>query len=202
MELLSHITAKDLGPLSWQGKTPTWDPLDGGGLRVHAPAESDYFQDPLGKLSNDWAPYLSLPTEGDFRAQAHVRPAFASSYDAGALMVRCSPTTWAKICYESTDLGTHAVVSVVTNGTSDDANGVNLKTGGVWLQIVRKGDLFAMHYCLDGATWKMVRYFGLAVPPVVQVGLVAQSPIGQGTTVDFTSFCVQKRPIENVRAGI
>jgi regulation of enolase protein 1 (concanavalin A-like superfamily) len=171
-------------------------------VRAHAPAKSDYFQDPLGKLSNDWAPYLFLPVDGDFRAQAHVQPTFASTYDAGALMVRHSPTAWAKLCYESTDLGTHAVVSVVTNGSSDDANGVNLETPDVWLQIARQGDLFAMHYSLDGASWQMVRYFRLLVPPVVQVGLVAQSPIGPGTTVVFATFSVDKRSLENMRAGV
>jgi regulation of enolase protein 1 (concanavalin A-like superfamily) len=143
-----------------------------------------------------------LPVEGDFVAQAHVRPCFAATYDAGALMVRQDVSHWAKVCYESTDLGTHAVVSVVTDGLSDDANGVDLDVELVWVQIARRGDLLAMHYALDGSAWRMVRYFSLVMPTRVRVGLVAQSPVGQGTRVDFHRFIVEPRSVENLRAGV
>ncbi len=34
---------------------------------------------------------------------------------------------WAKACFELTDFNMQAVVSVVTNGQSDDANGCNIE---------------------------------------------------------------------------
>ena len=200
MELLADLS-KGLGPLSWFNP-PQWEPLPGGGIRVFAPTQTDFFQNPNGEGGNDSASLLWLPVEGDFVAQAHVRPTFASTYDAGALMVRHDETHWAKLCFESTDLGTHAAVSVVTNGLSDDANGVDLETEDIWLQIVRQGNLFGMHYSLDGKTWRMVRYFALPLPPQVKVGLVAQSPIGLGTTVDFYSLNIESRHVENMRTGI
>lgn len=135
-------------------------------------------------------------------ARARVRPTFASTYDAGALMVYADEAHWAKVCYESTDFGVHAAVSVVTNGLSDDANGVDLAVDEVWLQIARMGDVFAMHYALDGRGWHMVRYFTLPVPPRVRVGLVAQSPAGPGTMVDFGEFAVESRSVKNLRAGV
>ena len=57
---------------------------------------------------------------------------------------------WAKACYEYTDFGTNASVSVVTNGFSDDANGCNLEGNTVWLQMCRVGNNFAIHYSTDG----------------------------------------------------
>ena len=111
-------------------------------------------------------------------------------------------THWAKLCFEATDIGTHAAVSVVTNGISDDANGADLEAERLWLQVVRQGDLFGMHYSLDGASWRMVRYFALPLPRQVQVGLVAQSPTGPGTSVDFHSFSVEPRRVADMRAGI
>ena len=48
----------------------------------------------------------------------------------------------------------------------------------------------------------MVRYFALPMPHKIQVGLVAQSPVGPGTTVDFDSFTIEPRRIANMRAGI
>jgi regulation of enolase protein 1 (concanavalin A-like superfamily) len=201
MNLLQDIS-QGLSPLTWTNAPARWEPLPSGGLRAHASEKTDFFQNPNGSPGSDSAHILWLPVEGEFVARAHVQPTFASTYDAGALMVRHDETHWAKLCFEATDLGTHAAVSVVTNGVSDDANGADLEAERLWLQVVRQGDLFGMHYSLDGASWRMVRYFALPMPRQVQVGLVAQSPIGPGTSVDFHSFSVEPRRIANMRAGI
>jgi hypothetical protein len=175
--------------------------LPEGGIRIHVPPKVDYFQAPAGTHAADSAPYLRLVVTGDFVAQARVCPAFNTQYDAGALMVRHDAHQWAKLCYEATDFGTHAAVSVVTRMHSDDANGVNLDAPDVWLQIFRSGDVFGMHYALDGADWRMVRLFRLTVPPAIKVGLVAQCPSGPGTTVDFLSFTLEQRSVTNLRTG-
>jgi len=159
MNLLQGLTANALAArlLTWDHPPQRWEPLPGSGLRVHVPPRVDYFQSPAGTHAADNAPFLWANAVGDFVAQAHVQPTWATQYDAGALMVRSSARQWAKVCYEATDFGTHAVVSVVTREHSDDANGVNLTTPDVWLQLFRKGDVFGMHYSPDGASWQMVR---------------------------------------------
>jgi regulation of enolase protein 1 (concanavalin A-like superfamily) len=202
MNLLQDLSTKGLGDLRWLNPPLRWETLPEGGLRVHARPKTDFFQNPNQQGGTDSGHLLWLPVEGDFVARAHVQPAFAANYDAGALMVRHDETHWAKLCYEATDLGTHAAVSVVTDGLSDDANGADLDVPAVWLQIVRVGDLFGMHYALDGATWRMVRYFRLSLPPQVKIGLVAQSPVGSGTAIDYTAFTVEPRTVENLRAGL
>jgi hypothetical protein len=171
-------------------------------MRVFVPPRVDYFQDPTGVHTKDDAPYLWLSVTGNFVAQAHVRPAFTTTWDAGAIMACHDAQHWAKLCYESTDLGTTAAVSVVTQGISDDANGVDLSVPDLWLQIYRAGDVFGMHYALDGSSWRMVRLFKLPMPPTIKVGLVAQCPAGPGTTIDFLSFTVEPRMIKNLRAGV
>ncbi len=200
--LLQGISRRQLGALAWEREPERWEILSEGGLRVAAPARTDAFRNPNGDAPRLNVPFLSLEVEGDFAARARVRPTFASTYDAGALMVYQDEARWAKVCYESTDFGTHAVVSVVTDGLSDDANGVDLAVDEVWLQIVRVGNVFAMHYALDGRDWRMVRYFSLPLPARVRVGLVAQSPVGPGTTVDFHAFSVERRSVKSLRAGV
>ena len=117
-------------------------------------------------------------------------------------MVRHDVKQWAKLCYEATDFGTHAAVSVVTRCEhSDDANGVNLDAPDLWLQVFRLGDVFGMHYALDGSDWRMVRLFRLAVSQTVKVGLEPQCPSGPGTTIDFLSFTVEPRTVTNLRLG-
>lgn len=189
-------------PLTWEHPPLRWEALPDGGLRVYAPERCDYFRDPTGAVVKDDAPYLWRYVMGDFVARAHIRPDHTNTYDAGALMVHQDSQTWAKLCYERTDFGTRAVVSVVTRGLSDDANGVNLDVADLWLQICRVGEVFGLHYALDGNTWRMVRLFHLPVPRTVQVGLVAQCPTGPGTVVDFYHFSIEQRTVKDLRTGI
>jgi regulation of enolase protein 1 (concanavalin A-like superfamily) len=204
MNLLDHLTPADLPArgLTWDNAPLDWQPLPEGGIRVTVPARADYFRDPTGSKVNDNAPFLWMKVTGDFVARALVRPAFNSTYDSGVLMVRHDEQTWAKLCFEKTDFDTTAAVSVVTRGLSDDANGANLDVSALWLQIARSGDAFAQHYSLDGQSWRMVRLFHLPVPREIKVGVVAQCPVGPGTTIDLLHFSVDQRRVENVRAGI
>jgi uncharacterized protein len=200
LERLSPDTLSESG-LSWEHPPLDWSPLPNGGIRVIVPEKVDYFQDPTGSHIKDDAPYLWKNVTGDFVARAHVRPTFTSTWDAGVVMARHDEKNWCKICFESTDLGTTAAVSVVTRGTSDDANGADLTVPDVWLQIFRTGNVFGMHYALDGSSWRMVRIFRLDVPETIKVGLVAQCPGGPGTTIEFLHFSIEERTVRDKRGG-
>ena len=96
------------------------------------------------------APFYYTEVEGDFVLRVKVSHDFKQTYDSCSIMVFKDMTHWAKACFELTDFGTRAMVSVVTKGVSDDANGPNVDADAVWLQMCRKGDAFAFHYALDG----------------------------------------------------
>ena len=187
----------------WQNSS-TCEALPQGraGIRIKAPAKCDFFNDPAGVHVMASAPYLFLEIEGDFIAKAHVSHAFKSVWDAAAVMAWADPDHWAKLCFESTDFGTRAIVSVVTHGVSDDANGVNYHWPDVWLQIVRKGNLFGMHYGPDGVHWNMVRYFRMDVAEKVRIGLVAQCPGGGGAELDYYAFHLEHKTVGDVRSGV
>ena len=204
MNLIEKLTPSQLSrhALHWDNPPKQWEALPGGGLRVYAPARADYFRNPTGEHVNDSAPLLWKNVTGNFVAQALVRPTFATTYDSGVIMVRHDEQTWAKLCYEKTDFGTTAAVSVVTHEYSDDANGEELSFPQLWLQIVRVGDVFALHYSADGKAWRMVRVFRLEIPPTVKVGIAAQSPVGPGTTIDFLHFSIEERTVEDLRTGL
>ena len=59
----------------------------------------------------------------------------------------------------------------------------------------------AFHVSHDGSTWQLVRYCAppLAVTPVV--GLLVQSPTGDGTTGTFDTLVVEPRRVEELRDG-
>lgn len=180
---------------------------ENGEVAILAPAMTDWFNDPVpkdGKLSAPVAnaPFLYTMVEGDFVFRAKVRPGFKTVYDACALMVIRDEYVWAKAAFEKSDFGTTAAVCVATNQISDDANGCNIEQESVWLQIVRKGDVFCTHYSLDGETFYMVRLFHLPVEKSVKVGLEAQSPAGRGGLRFFSDISLEKKTVANLRSGI
>lgn len=181
---------------------------ENGKLTIDAPAKTDFFRygtcDSEAKDSAsvvDNAPFYYTEVEGDFVLRVKVSHEFKEVYDAAAILVLKDETCWAKSCYETSDFGTRAVVSVVTMGDSDDANGCNLEGDSVWLQVCRVGKYFSFHYSVDGEKFDMMRYFTLPVDPIVKVGLVAQSPIGGGGPRYFEHLSIEQRTVENLRMG-
>jgi hypothetical protein len=175
-------------------------------IAIYAPARTDYFNNPVpenGKFMKPQgnAPFFYEEIEGDFVLKAKARPNFESTYDAASLMVIQDENTWLKAAFEKSDFGTVAVVSVVTNLVSDDANGCNIDSDSVWLQVARAGSNFAIHYSLDGEKYDMIRIFYLPVEKTVKVGIEAQSPTGEGGYRYFSNLSLEKRTLENLRSG-
>ncbi|PAD68183.1 hypothetical protein CHH83_15000 [Bacillus sp. 7586-K] len=177
-------------------------------LIIEATAKSDFFCD-NGVVSDSGvlpqnllnAPFYYTEASGDFVMRVQVSHEFKDMYDAACIMVMQDDNIWAKACFEKTDFDTHAVVSVVTNHTSDDANGCNIEGETVWLQVARVGNAFSFHYSLDGIKFDMMRFFSLPVEKTIKVGLVAQAPIGNGGVRMFKNFTLVKKSIKNIRAG-
>ena len=109
---------------------------------------------------------------------------------------------WAKSCFEKTDFGTHAAVSVVTKqGYSDDANGSNISGNTAWLKICRVKNSFAFHYSEDGIHYFMTRFFNLSGKKTVKVGLLAQAPQGNGGNRIYEDLHIEKKTVKNIRFG-
>jgi len=180
----------------------------GNRIEIVATKESDFFCNGgvIGEegvtpdsLSN--APFYYTEVTGDFVMKVKVSHDFKDTYDASSIMVMQDTTHWAKACFELTDFNTHAVVSVVTNGLSDDANGCNIKEGSVWLQVCRLGQSFAFHYSIDGINYDMMRFFNLPTEDTLKVGLLAQSPIGDGGVRIYEDLTIENKKVKNIRMG-
>ncbi|MGI6175683.1 MAG: DUF1349 domain-containing protein [Christensenellales bacterium] len=170
---------------------------------IYAPPNTDFFispQDQAASVGN--APFFFTELTGDFVARVNVEPQFKDTFDAASIMVMKDMYTWGKACFEMTDFGTTAVVSLVTNGVSDDANGCNIDAKSVWLQFARVGNTFAIHYSLDGTKYEMMRYFFLPVKKSVKVGLEAQAPSGVGGNRIFRDFLLEHKTLDNLRLGL
>jgi uncharacterized protein len=154
--------------------------LDEAGVTIAAGAGTDAFSPPDGGPAIDRLPGLRLPVpEGEWRLVARVAPAFSATFDAAALVVRSDAGAWAKLAYERSPDGRGTAVSVVTRGTSDDANGPTFDLPALWLRVAHDLKVVAFHISTHGLRWDLLRLF--ALPGRVQaVDLIAQSPMGEG----------------------
>ena len=144
---------------------------------------------------------LVCEPSGDFALSARVGVEFASSYDAGVLVLFRDESSWAKLCFERSPQGQPMVVSVVNRRVSDDCNHFDVAGGHVWFRIARGGDCFAFHASTDGIVWQLVRYFGLDDATGISVGFKAQSPTGEGCRATFDEIRYEAGGLADLRSG-
>lgn len=173
-------------------------------IEIMAPAKTDFFcggidecQEGILPESLCTAPFYYIEIEGDFVLKVKVSHAFKDTYDSASVMVLKD----LKCCFELTDFGTHAAVSVVTKGDSDDANGCNLDGNTAWLQVCRVVNNFGFHYSLDGINFYMMRFFHLPANPVIKVGLLAQAQLDEGGIRVYENITIEKKTATKIRAG-
>lgn len=113
-------------------------------------------------------------------------------------MIMADDAHWAKVCFEYFE-NTPSILSVVTRNTSDDCISGTMDVSNPYLRVARAGNCFAFHYSSDGQHWKLARYFGLEVPKELKVGVVAQSPVGEGCDVIFEALTVENHVSGDIR---
>ena len=182
---------------------------EGEKITIYAPAGTDFFCND-GTVSEEGvtpeslrnAPFYYTELSSDFVLTVKVSHDLKDSYDSSTLMAMEDLKNWAKSCFEKTDFGTHAAVSVVTkNGRSDDANGCNLSGNTAWLRICRVNNSFSFLYSEDGTHFYMTRFFNLSGMETVKVGMLAQAPQGDGGYRVYENLTFEKRTVKNIRAG-
>jgi uncharacterized protein len=189
-------------PLRWLVQPEAWESTDDS-LSITAGPRCDLFVDPAGSVSVEVTspPMLVCEPTGDFALSARVAVDFASTYDAGVLVLYRDESSWAKLCFERSPQEQPTVVSVVTRRVSDDCNHFAVDGNRVWLRIARGGDCFAFHASIDGDVWQLVRYFGLDDTAGISVGFLAQSPTGDGCRVAFDEIRYEPGRPADLRAG-
>ncbi len=181
--------------------------IGGDRLAATAPPRTDLFIDPSGTSGVAAESMLNAVTAlgdpgiGDVVLSARVTVGFRDTFDAGVLLVWIDDRRWAKLCFERSPAGEHMVVSVVTRGTSDDANGEVVGGDSVWLRVSRIGRMFAFHASTDGTAWRFARAFTFDTDAPARLGFEAQSPVGDGCEVVFDDVRFERRTLGDLRDG-
>jgi uncharacterized protein len=185
----------------WVGK-PIDVELGERSIVMSATPQTDWFTDPETSQVVATASAVVCSPKTEFTLSAQVDVAFASAFDAGALVLWSSTESWAKLAFEYSPQHQPMIVSVVTRGESDDSNSVLIDSTSVWLRVSGLGDAHAFHYSTDGDEWHFVRYFRLDTYGSVDVGFEAQSPLGAGCVARFTNISFAPERLVSLRSGI
>lgn len=197
---LQDLTKEDLRGFIWMNEPSSYE-FDKGILRVQARSKTDFFNDPGTGDTTATAPFLFKEQAGDFVATAWVKPDFNDMWNAASLMVYIDEVNWIKFAFENSDATGKGIVTVVTRGISDDANGVVLThEEAVWLKIVKKDNLYAMHWSTDGLEYKMARLSAMKTVDSVKIGLEAQCPAGEGALHEIVYFSLEEKRVEDLRS--
>ncbi len=98
------------------------------------------------------------------------------TYNAADLFVYANDTLWQKFAFEQDERGNHRIVTVRTQGTSDDNNHERLTVPSVYLKISSDTHTIASYYSLDQKEWQMVRLYKNYYPDKIWVGIASQCP--------------------------
>lgn len=189
-----------------------WTLADPSRLTGAAGPRTDLFVDPATGETTLNAPRLLAPTPaGDFQLSARVAVEFGTTFDAGALLLWAGDDAWTKLAFEYSPQGSGMVVTVVTRGRSDDANGYTVDGPAVWLRVARVGAAYACHASLDGARWDFVRHFGEFTSRTsgsgnlgtvaTAVGFEVQSPLGESCRATFADITFREATLLDLRDG-
>lgn len=169
------------------------------GLSLSSLPNTDFFVNPLnGNVINN-AVFRYQEVKGDFIYKARVSCNFANNFDAPILMAYENDKSWIKICFEQTDQGRPAIVSVVTRDRSDDAVGEYVKQEEVWLLLARKDNTFSAHYSLDGKLYLMTRLAWVPMDQKIKLGFGVQSPAGGSVTAYFRDMSLKQSTPSDLR---
>jgi regulation of enolase protein 1 (concanavalin A-like superfamily) len=177
--------------------------IEGGRLTLTSEARRDNFRDPNGKESNNSAPLLlsEVDNKKPFTLTAKVTPTFLKTYDAGTLYIYVKDDLWLKLAMEMDERQKTRMVSVRTIGTSDDNDHDVVASTSVYMKISSDTKIVGFYYSLDKKTWQLIRLFKNDYPASIWVGISAQSPIGNGTSVVFEDLSLAEQSVSDFRLG-
>ena len=174
---------------------------DGWDYSVLAREKTDLFCALDGETVIKSASLYGWKVTGDCVIEAEVSMKRTGNYDGAGLILFGDERHWAKCCMEATDFGKIAVITVMTDGVSDDANGPNITNDSVWLRLVRKGNDCSVHYSFDGKYYEMYRICKVNLPETVTAALVAQAPVGPAGYRHFRNVKVEEKTVADLRKG-
>ena len=132
-----------------------------------------------------------------------VTPEFTTEglYNAADLFVYSCDSLWQKLAFEQDEYGNHRIVTVRTQGTSDDNNHDKLDVSSVYLKISSDTKTIASYYSIDKKRWNMVRLYKNYYPNNIYLGISSQCPQKGSCTSRFEEISLSHDNVSDFRLG-
>ncbi|MBL7794850.1 MAG: DUF1349 domain-containing protein [Saprospiraceae bacterium] len=176
-----------------------------GIFQITSGAETDFFIEPGSPpYEKANAPLLLKLVDNTkpFTFSFKTTPDHIVKYDAGMAFVYVDDKQWLKFAYEADERMNRRIVTVKTNGFSDDNNHDVINAPSVYLKISSDTKVIGFYYSLDKELWQLVRIFKNEYPPTLKIGIGAQSPAGQGNKVIFEDLELTNQCVKDFRMGL
>lgn len=190
---------------SLNGAKDQLTPGNPGVFQLSSNVETDFFIEPgLPPYEKANAPLLlkSIDNTKPFTFSFKTTPDHIVKYDAGMAFLYVDDKQWLKFAYEADERMNRRIVTVKTNGFSDDNNHDVINAPSVYLKISSDTKVIGFYYSLDKELWQLVRIFKNEYPEKLKIGIGAQSPVGQGNKVVFEDFEFNNQSVKDFRMGI
>lgn len=147
--------------------------------------------------------YFAGDSPKPFTLTAKVTPEFTSDglYNAADLFVYVNDTLWQKLAFEQDEYGNHRIVTVRTQGTSDDNNHDKIDAKSVYMKISSDTRTIASYYSLDKKEWHMVRLYRNEYPDQIYLGISSQCPQHGGCTSIIEDITLSHDNVGDFRMG-
>lgn len=187
-------------PLKWENEPKKYS-TDKNGIIITASEKTDMFRDPNVAYNTDNAPKLLFTADSNFVITASIEHSFSNKWDGGAIVLKQDSLNWVKFCFERDYTGARRVVSVVTKSISDDCNSVEINGNNVFYKVAKAGNVITLYYSISGTKWFLVRHFQFDTTKPLQVGFLAQSPVGKNCKVKFQNITYTIKKIKDPYLG-
>lgn len=176
----------------------------GDRLTLGSGAHTDFFRsaDDGYFFTNMPALLLEVDNSKPFVFKARLTPELKKAFDGGALLVYADADHWLKFAFERDERNLRRIVTVKTEGYSEDNNHELVEQESLWLKIATKGKAMGLYYSTDGQRWNFVRLDKNDYPDKLYIGLATQSATGNGHATLFEEASLSYTEIEDSRAGI
>lgn len=178
--------------MQWYNEPASWK-QDNDVIEITADGQTDFWRVTRHGYIVDNGHFYYQDVTGDFIAQVKFTGEYNALYDQAGLMVRLDEKIWLKCGIEFVEGMQNASV-VITRDFSDwSVIPLANHPRSVWFRVVRYGASVEIFYSLDGTTYTMMREAYLTPAPILQVGIMAAAPRGDGFSTRFEELSIRSR---------
>ncbi|MDR2916351.1 MAG: DUF1349 domain-containing protein [Tannerella sp.] len=172
-------------------------------LSIDGVEGTNYFISPDGARFEATAPILltEIDNSKPFTFTTRLDSPIEKIYDAGTVYIYVDDSNWLKYAFERDEKLRCRVVTVRTEGSSDDNNHDIINQNYVYLRISSNVKQIGFYYSTDGIDWNLARIYRNEYPAKIWLGLSSQSPKEGNNIACFEEMSLTENYISNHRLG-